>query len=270
MSDEIKVVYKNETFNDRAVRELASVEAQCMCRLQFGTCEKSECAGCGIHKRFTRCWDSMNDYDRSRLEARIGSYYHVYSAGPEAYMPYDKLKAWYLKWTLPFLAVLLLGLVFCAAGNASGWKPGEKFKGHTVPDRGGSCPKHEYCSPKVDECVLENLRHVNSYCYDYNMDGETDCSDHAVLFKLRWDRLYGSVAKCYIIRNCDKEIGFHHLLVMIDDPYKRRYIPVETWIVDGDYSKRCVHCAWGHVYALYHEYWCEDEYWIGGGVYCPR
>ena len=40
--NEMRLVTRQETFNDFAVRELAKGRSACICRIQFGRCKKKE------------------------------------------------------------------------------------------------------------------------------------------------------------------------------------------------------------------------------------
>ena len=49
--NEIKIVTRQETFNDLAVRELAQARAKCICRVQNKRCNKSKCSTCPTFHR---------------------------------------------------------------------------------------------------------------------------------------------------------------------------------------------------------------------------
>ena len=54
MSDnEFRLVTRQESFNDFAVRELAKGRAACICKLQFGRCTKNDCKYCRIHAQYS-------------------------------------------------------------------------------------------------------------------------------------------------------------------------------------------------------------------------
>ena len=55
--NEMRLVTRQETFNDFAVRELAKGRSACICCIQFGRCKKSECASCQIHAEYENCYN---------------------------------------------------------------------------------------------------------------------------------------------------------------------------------------------------------------------
>lgn len=83
---EQKLVIDTETFNDRAVRELAKTEARCLCCLQFGRCTKKECKNCVVNTRLSECKSKMSAYNIERLHSYINEFYVQYASKPEAWM----------------------------------------------------------------------------------------------------------------------------------------------------------------------------------------
>ena len=69
MEQEMKIVTRQETFTDLAVRELGKSRAACVCRIQFKRCKKSECASCPQQEKLESCLEAMSDYDKLRLDS---------------------------------------------------------------------------------------------------------------------------------------------------------------------------------------------------------
>ncbi|MBQ7538126.1 MAG: hypothetical protein IJT42_04095 [Treponema sp.] len=107
MEKEMKIVTRQETFTDLAVRELGKSRAACVCRLQFKRCKKSECASCPQHKKFQSCVEVMSDYDRLRLDSYTAGYYVEYSSNPMAWMNHREYVWHFTK----FMSALIGGMV---------------------------------------------------------------------------------------------------------------------------------------------------------------
>ena len=111
--DEIRLVTREETFNDLAVRELAKGRAACMCRLQFKRCSKRECSSCPAKKKYKDCMDQMSEYDQLRLDSYIATYYARYSANPDQWMSHNRFILFYIKlFFLIVISMLVIGLFF--------------------------------------------------------------------------------------------------------------------------------------------------------------
>ena len=111
--DEVKFVYRQESFNDLAVRELAKSQAMCLCKIQYKRCKKSMCATCSSHQRVQNCKNAMNDYDRERLHNYMLLYYNEYSKNPMAWMNHKQYVWSYFKFvfTLIVMMFLILGSI---------------------------------------------------------------------------------------------------------------------------------------------------------------
>lgn len=111
--DEIRLVTREETFNDLAVRELAKGQAACMCRLQFKRCSKSECNSCPANKKYQNCIAQMSEYDQLRLDSYIATYYAKYSANPDQWMSHKRFVISYIRlFFLMVASMLIVGLFF--------------------------------------------------------------------------------------------------------------------------------------------------------------
>ena len=98
--DEANFVYREESFNDLAVQELAKGRSACLCRLQFGRCKKEECAKCRYNIQFENCLNQMSDYDKQRLMTYTGMYYGEDSAYPTNWMSFSRIIIHYIKYVI--------------------------------------------------------------------------------------------------------------------------------------------------------------------------
>ena len=205
--NEIRLVHREETFNDLAVRELARGRSACICRIQFGACKKQDCSNCNIGLEYRNCYNQMNDYDRVRLSKYVSENYVHDSARPGKWMGYKGLKRYMLKWTcitLLCLLALIIPLLFMMPGAEPDLHINEELDARIV---------------LVITKTFDNIRDINS-------DGEINCVDYAITFKLLWDLFYpNNTSDCIIIRNYSYKL--HHLFIGI---YQNDHlIFVEPW-----------------------------------------
>lgn len=243
MSDnEFRLVTRQESFNDLAVRELAKGRAACICKLQFGRCTKNDCKYCRIHAQYSACYSQMNEYDRQRLSTYISENYVRYSYDPSQWMSFSG----YLKHIgfIIFMCVivpviLLIGLVFLTVG---------------IPD-------DKPVEPEIDEHIEYVMHKVKTYVHDINGDGLVNCIDHAVLFKIYWDEKYpNQKTSCIIIRNKKPApYKMHHLFIGIDTGHQ--IIEVEPRA--KNYKKYLMADNWSTKYynRNYNIYW-ETNKWL--------
>lgn len=214
MNDDFRFVYRKETFNDFAVREIASTQAFCLCRLQFGRCKEYECARCSTHKEIIRCHSQLSDYDRLRLKKYTSQEYIRLSAHPQMWMNFSRNIRFFI-FSIIFFAFILF-IVYCYLSNMPSEKP---------------------ISKEYDSMIIENIIYTQNHIYDYNKDGLINCIDYSTLFKVNWDSKYPNIAeKCSILRNKNPTNKFHHLFVEVNgckiepwasNPYK--YLMNENW-----------------------------------------
>ena len=119
--NEIKFVHRQETFNDHAIDELAKTRAACLCKMQFKRCTRAECENCSTFQRLENCLSAMNDYDRSRFNNYVSSYYSNYSSNPMAWMSHTEYKRHWRLFILKicgffFIVILALCLLCLVAG----------------------------------------------------------------------------------------------------------------------------------------------------------
>ena len=207
--NEIRLVHREETFNDLAVRELARGRSACICRIQFGSCKKEECKSCSIGREYRNCYNQMNDYDRARLSKYVSENYVRDSLYPGKWMSYNGLCRYTIKWFIIVmfcLAALLVPLLLMGPGDM---------------------PNRTHVSDETNEqiIVVEMLTQKN--VKDLNRDNKINCIDYACTFKLVWDAIYDS-KDCIIIRN--KSLLLHHLFIGVYDD--KNLIFVEPWVTD--------------------------------------
>lgn len=198
MSDnEIKLVTRQETFNDLAVRELAKSRAMCLCAVQFGRCKEHECAKCQDNIRYNNCSSTMNDYDKIRLNKYINDYYMEYSRNPGRWSSFNGLLKLLLGWLACVVIIIMITYAILSALPRA------------RPD-------------KNDSDIINTLTLTHRYIKDINNDSTINCIDYAVSFKYWWDKYYNK-NRCIFVRNYNWKTGFHHLFVKVDD------VLVEPW-----------------------------------------
>lgn len=205
--DTIRIVTREETFTDLAVRELAKNRAACLCRIQFGRCKRSECANCATGKRFQSCIASMNDYDRLRLQSYTADEYTYLSAKPSNWRSHQSYMLHYIGTVLAFLlmfaAVIFIPTLVCGPfDKPSSWSISDTYRSKIV-----------------------NTMTTSQMCVtDFDKDGKINCIDYTISFKLTWDKFYPDLKhKCTIIRNVNPRSGMNHLFIKVGDQF------VEPW-----------------------------------------
>lgn len=79
-TNETRFSYREETFDDNAVRELAKVRARCICMLQYGRCLEEECKDCPTNARFHECYKEVSSYNKLRIDQYTNEYYRIESS----------------------------------------------------------------------------------------------------------------------------------------------------------------------------------------------
>ena len=231
MGEEIKIVTRQETFDDLAVRELAKGRSACICRIQFGRCTKSECNTCEVHKQYARCYNQMTDYNKRRLATYVSEFYVQDSKHPEHWMGHNGYKAYTFKWFL--IIALILFVLFAGMSFMVG--PFDQ------PN------KDPVVSEEMDNRIITVMKYIQDYTYDLDKDGLVNCVDYAIMFKLTWDQFYPDLESyCKIVRNKSPS-GMHHLFIHIwenttdieiepwaKNPYK--YLMTDNW--DSQYNPK--------------------------------
>lgn len=70
--------------------------------------------------------------------------------------------------------------------------------------------------PELNKEIVEVMKMTKTYVRDINDDDEVNCIDYACTFKMCWDRKFPQRRlECCIVRNYNKETGFHHLFIRI-------------------------------------------------------
>lgn len=238
--NEVRLVHREETFNDLAVRELARGRSACICRLQFGACTKEECKGCEHAHNYSACYKQLNEYDRSRLSTYVHSFYMQDSLTPGKWMSYKNLKRHLAKWiavVAACLALIIIPLLIMPLGN-------EPVQATSVSD-------------EVNKRIVITKKLVDINIKDINKDGLVNCIDHAIIFKLIWDSVYPERKDdCIIIRN--KSLTMHHLFNGVYDGDS--IVFVEPWASDP--YKYLMSSNWSSWNPKYNKY-DETEKWLG-------
>lgn len=247
MSDkEFKVVTREETFNDLAVRELAKGRAACICRLQFGKCKQEECKKCEIYKQYKQCYGQLSDYDRQRLTSYINEAYTEYSFNPEAWTNHTG----YIFYALKVLGVVLVCFILLF-GFVAYFAALPRANPPILTERQAQ-------ERQLDYMISETLRKSQSDVEDYNEDGEINCVDYACGFKWHWDKMWPEEKwRCNIVRN--KNNGWHHLFVKIYG-YCGEDIEVETWSKNKRYY--LMRQNWDWEYDPKYNIYGETERWM--------
>lgn len=243
MSDEIKIVTRQETFNDFAVRELAEGRSACICKLQFGRCDKTECAHCIIGQQYRNCYNAMNDYDRNRLAGYVAKRYVIDSKYPERWMSHTAYVRYFNKWYGIVLAFVLLCTLIIGVFMA------------------GPCDepnKKQYSSlSSIDKMIIVTMLRAQIDIKDMNLDGMVNCIDYSCMFKRVWDYYFPeSKDCCKIVRN--KGPGIHHLFVCIW--WQDSCIEVEPWASDP--YLYLMTDNWDSLYNPINNIYGETERWL--------
>lgn len=249
--NEIRVVSRQETFNDLAVRELAKGRAACICKMQFGRCEKTECPGCSLYNQYKNCYHAMNDYDRQRLASYVGDYYLEYSYTPEVWMNHDGFKRYMRKWILlVFWGIQFMFFILMLFGCSS------------IYPRPNNVPLHSArpLPETLETAVTLLLEKSQAGVRDFDGDGKINCIDYTLSFKLLWDYYFdGSKHQCQIIRNYNPP-AMNHLFVAIQ--YRGKWYYIEPWT--KIMSELLMEDVWpAESYNPAYNIWGETEKWLG-------
>lgn len=238
--NEIRLVHREETFNDLAVRELARGRSACICRLQFGACKKVECKACEISRNYSTCYKNLNEYDRERLATYVSDCYVEDSLTPERWMSYRSLKVHLFKWII--LIFLCLAFIFVPLVMLA---PGSEPKS-TVE-----------VSDDTHKRIVITKKLVDKNIKDINGDGSVNCQDYAITFKLIWDSVYPDCKNdCIIIRN--RSMLMHHLFNGVYDGNDLVFI--EPWASDPyNYLMRN---NWNYKWNPRYNIYDETEMWL--------
>jgi len=241
--DDMRFVYRQETFDDLAIRELAKSRAMCMCRLQFGRCTLKDCDRCNTWLRFKECHNQLDDYNRTRISNYITRYYTRFSSTPEIWMSYRRLVRHVLTWLamLFFVIALMAGFIF----YVDRWPQASPS---------GGIPKD------LDQKIVYCMKYAQQRVYDRNLDQKVNCIDYTITFKEQWDAMYPKQKSiCFIIRNKSSHYKkFHHLFIGIY--YMGGYIFVEPWAADPE--RYLMIENWDRRYDPKYNIYGETEKWM--------
>ena len=239
--DDFRVVYRQETFDDLAVRELAKCKAACICRIQYGRCSRRECKHCAQEQRYRNCYNQMDDFNKERLGNYVGQYYSLYSSNPTGWKSFRYL----VSESFMFLLLILL----CCIVPVLIWICSEP---QASPS--GGIPKD------LDQKIVYCMKYAQQRVYDRNLDQKVNCIDYTITFKEQWDAMYPKQKSiCFIIRNKSSHYKkFHHLFIGIY--YMGGYIFVEPWAADPE--RYLMIENWDRRYDPKYNIYGETEKWM--------
>lgn len=231
--EDIRIIHREETFNDLAVRELAKTKATCHCLLQFGRCDSSECARCPTNARLNECVGSMNSYDKLRFDQYTIRSYSELASSPDGFMSHKRYmgEMWYVLLMIALSLVLLIG--FFAALGALGDNPRD-------------APRNEQQDITLlhDE-IVDIIKLTQRNVYDINRDRQINCMDYSFMFKRLWDRKYGHLAYCSLIVNRNRKTGMNHMFIQVK-PNILEQVRIEPWAPDPEFY--LMEQVWGKRY----------------------
>lgn len=239
---EIKIVTREETFNDLAVRELAKTQARCMCMLQYKRCDKSMCANCRSGQRLASCKACMNDYDKERLDNYTIEYYQEYSKNVMGWMGHKQFVKSYNRFVFAMIlfTISLVLLVMLAGGGPFDKPP---------------TPRLNY-----DSMIVSIIQDAQANIRDLDKDGQINCVDYATMFKITWDQTYPLLKnKCQIVRNVNPNTGMNHLFVHVWNDSSES-IDIEPWTSNPYIYK--MNDVWGNRYDPAYNKYGETDYWL--------
>lgn len=248
--NEIKIVNRNQSFDEMVVQEIGSQRAKCLCLLQFKRCKRNECSNCPVNARINNCYKVMSDFDRIRVDSQTGLYYSLYSRDPVSFMPYKGVKK-YFRQVYGFLFLVVLACaVFLGVASECGDRPPQP-RGMYVKD---SDEVDSETSLRIQETILMVQRSI----VDVNGDGKKNCCDYAILFYLAWTTFEDN--SCELVHNVNPGV-MNHLFAQIKDPKTGKIIEIEPWTtVVEDYLMKD---AWKpETYDYRYNRYGETEMWL--------
>lgn len=274
MDDERRFVFREETFNDLAVRELAKSRAACLCKLQFGRCKSKECKACAVYKEYMACQKQMSDYDKTRLDTYVSKEYVEYSKYPERWLSYNGLIKYTIKWVcvgmicLTLICLMLISL-FTVASTQQVLKLPFNTESDMLlhPDKIDPSENPELVfdysikdnktPSRIKDILYETQKYIRTVNNDINWDYTTSCIDYALCFKLKWDEKYNP-ANCIIVWN--KQPHWAHLFVGVFDPLLEDIILVEPQATD--INKYMMQDNWDSRYKPYFNKYNYTTVWL--------
>lgn len=229
--NEMRLVTRQETFNDFAVRELAKGRSACICCIQFGRCKKSECASCQIHAEYENCYNQMNDYDRARLANYVSEYWREDSLWPDKWTSHKGYVWRIVKFTMGstalvvVFALVVFALILLVAEGLPFDQPTSRIAAYSVQ----SAPSGYKMT--MDDRIKETLVVSQRNVRDFNKDGRVNCIDYSCSFKHEWDLMWPEFKKnCQLVRNQNPDNGMHHLFARVyGSDLRGGEVDVEPW-----------------------------------------
>ena len=239
MYREEKIVIKNETFTDIAIKELADVKARLLIYKFYHMENKAH--KLPAFQQLDYCYSQMNDYDKMRVDSRAADLFGKYMQKPDGFMPYAVLKRRYFKcWLILFISFLFSAYIFVFFEGTQSIYNIVSELADKPEDRP---PVYGY---DIEQMVHETILELQPLLYDIDGNGRLTCLDRAVEFKHLWDMKYPNIP-CLMIQNWENPKGFNHYFVKINgvyyDPWSETYPKgmhdmLSVWSRTGQYDPR--------------------------------
>lgn len=218
----------NITFNqvtdlDKNLDVLADVKADCLYRQSCGYCPPGRCRNCKKYQQFNACYSQLAVCDKLKVDTAAS-----WQAGMMNYYHYKHKQAIFMRiCSVAFIVglVIFIAAISCAAIWAEPAADNFMWEYHN------------------DKCIVDTLKRTHSQVKDLNSDGKVNCIDYTLTFKHEWDKVY-SPENCEIVRNYNKETGWHHLFVRARNHRMGDWLYVEPQAGATDY--------------IIYEYWPDD------------
>lgn len=223
--DGIRLVHREETFNDLAVRELGESAALCACCLQFGRCTSADCVSCPTAISRNNCLEAMSDYDKLRFKGYFAKAYSKLSRRPDGFMRHKQFVQFNLFWATVgivamavFVGFLVWGLsLYCSTAPLA-----------TCQDQVSRTTQNKI--QYVLECVARRSQQ------DITGDGKFNCQDATILFYKFWNQLTeqydaGDIEIVYTLNGpkaWKNDTYLNHVFVRVYDKYNSIYVDVEA------------------------------------------
>lgn len=115
---------------------------------------------------------------------------------------------------------------------------------------------------EFEKMILITEVRVDNYIFDngdVNGDDKKNCIDHAIMFKILWDKYYPDLCdKCFIIRNSNKDMS--HLFIGLYDRCNTLFY-IEPWMLIGTMKYNIEDCFWEKFDPNFNHY-DETELWL--------
>lgn len=234
MYREEKIVIKNETFTDIAIKELADVKARLLIYKFYHMENKAH--KLPAFQQLDHCYSQMNDYDKMRVDSRAADLFGKYMQKPDGFMPYAVLKRRYFKcWLMLFISFLLTAYLFVFF---EGTQSIYNIVTELAEQPEDKPPLYQPHNIDMEQAVHNTILELDKIVYDISeQNGLLNCTDYAIEFKILWDMKYPGIP-CHVVWNINPGI-INHLLVEINGQY------YEPWSANYPKGKHDMQSVWG-------------------------